>query len=249
MNWRRPGTCASWWAQATEREHLGQQRSLSAVLTDVHWLQNLSPPVRDRVAAEAYESFHPKGVCVARRGEQCHSWIYVAEGLLKVSAVDRSGKAIMYAGVSRSGWVGEGSVIKREVRRYDILALQDSRLLHIPASTVRWLLDTSIEFNHTIIAQLNERCSQYISMVEIDRLQDPVARVAKSLAILFNPILHPSMTPFVPLMQQELGELAGLSRQSVSAALKLLAREGYVETQYGRVIVKDVHALRNYSAP
>lgn len=238
----------SWWAQATECDQLGHQPSLSAVLTDVHWLQTLSQPVRDRVIAEAYESFHPKGVCVARVGEQCHSWIYVAEGLLKVSAMDRSGRAVMYAGVSRSGWVGEGSVIKREVRRYDIVALQDSRLLHIPASTVRWLLDTSIDFNHAIIAQLNERCSQFISMVEIDRLQDPVTRVAKSLAVLFNPILHPGMTPFVPLMQQELGELAGLSRQSVSAALRQLAREGHVETQYGRVIVKDVRALRNYGA-
>jgi CRP/FNR family transcriptional regulator, cyclic AMP receptor protein len=147
---------------------------------------------------------------------------------------------IMFTGVSRGGWFGEGSVIKRELRRYDIYAVRDTHLLHVPSATVRWLLDTSLEFNHSMMAQLNERLSQYISMVETDRMQDPVARVARSLALLFNPILYPRMSAAVPLSQQELGELAGLSRQSISGALKQLQSQGYITTEYNVVIVKKL---------
>lgn len=111
---------------------------------------------------------------------------------------------------------------------------------------MRWLLDTSIEFNHVMLAQVNERLSQYIAMVEIDRLDDPVARVAKSLATLFNPVLYPHMTAAVPPSQTELGELVGLSRQSVSGALKQLDALGYISTEYGGVVVKDLPALRDF---
>ena len=32
--------------------------------------------------------------------------------------------------------------------RYDIIAMRPSRIIHVPGSTFRWLLDTSFEFNH-----------------------------------------------------------------------------------------------------
>ena len=220
--------------------------SIAAILSEVPWVNALPPALRDRVIADVYDSRHGKGEIVVQVGDPTRSWIYVADGLLKVSAIDRSGRMIMFTGVSRGGWFGEGSVIKRELRRYDIYAMRDTHLLHVPSATVRWLLDTSLEFNHSMMAQLNERLSQFISMVETDRMQDPVARVARSLALLFNPILYPRMSAAIPLSQQELGELAGLSRQSISGALKQLQSQGYITTEYNVVIVKNVEALRVY---
>ena len=136
--------------------------------------------------------------------------------------------------------------MKREPRKYDIVALRDSVLLHLPAPSFRWLIDTSLQFNHFILSQLNERLAQYIMMVEIDRLHDPVERVARSISTLFNPILYPSMTAAIPLSQQELGELVGISRQSVGAALKRLEGEGLIAVRYGEVIVLRLDQLREY---
>ena len=39
--------------------------------------------------------------------------------------------------------------------------------------------------------QLNERLGQFIAAREIDRLNNPDVRVARSLASLFNPVLYP----------------------------------------------------------
>ena len=230
---------------ARSRKHAA---GIAELVSEIPWMRALSPLVRDRAEADLYEMNYSKGDSVARVGEPSSSWIYVAEGLLKVSASDGAGRMIMYTGVSQGGWVGEGSVIKRELRRYDIHALRDTRLLHLPSSTFRWLLDTSLEFNHFIISQLNERLSQYISMVEIDRLEEPVARVAKSLAVLFNPVLYPNMTASIPLLQSELGELVGLHRQSINMALKRLQKEGHIAIGYGGVLVNNVNLLRNYGS-
>ena len=195
-------------------------RTVADFLLEVPWVADLPPAVRDGVTADSYETHHRKGDFVVRVGDPTRSWIYVAKGLLKISALDRGGRVIMFTGVSHGGWIGEGAVIKREQRRYDINPMPDTHWVHVPSATVRWLLDTNLEFNHSMMAELNERLSQYISMVEIDRMQDPVARVASLLTVPFNPILYPKMAAIVPPSQQEIGELVGLSRQSVSTALK-----------------------------
>jgi CRP/FNR family transcriptional regulator, cyclic AMP receptor protein len=124
--------------------------------------------------------------------------------------------------------------------------MRPSRVMFLPGSTFRWLLDTSLEFSHLIIARLNERLGQYISMVEIDRLSDPVARVARTMATLYNPVLYPHMGALLTLSQTELGELIGMSRQSIGAALKVLEAEGLVSTEYGGVVVLNLPSLIAY---
>lgn len=235
-------------------EHCGQGRyvqrrqptPLPDLLGEVAWLQQLPLHARQEVLGHAYETSHRKGDAVVRMGDMPSSWIGVADGLLKVAAVDRGGRAVMFTAVPCGSWIGEGAVIKHEPRRYDIVAMRESRLIHIPSATFRWLLDTCVEFNSVVIAHLNERLSQFIAVMEIDRLEEPVARVAKMLATTFNPVLHPLMSTELPMSQSELGELVGLTRQSISSALKQLEQEGLVTTAYGGVGLKDIAGLRNY---
>ncbi len=215
---------------------------------EVEWFQRLPSTARDRVLQDSFETSHPRGGSVVRIGDAAHSWIGVAQGLLKVVGISHSGRMQILTSVSHGGWIGEGAVVKRELRRYEIVAMRESRLVHIPASTFRWLLDTSFEFNHAIITQLNERLSQYITMVEIDRSSDPVERVARMIAVLFDPVLYPRMTTVLPMSHSELGELVGLGRQSIGAALKHLETRGHLTTQYGGIVVKDITALRNFES-
>jgi CRP/FNR family cyclic AMP-dependent transcriptional regulator len=225
-----------------------QTAAIALKLGNVPWMQSLPANVRMRVASEAYQSFHPEKEVVAAKGEPAHSWIGVMDGLLQIRGVFRSGKVVMFAGIPAGSWVGEGSVLKREPRRYDIVAIRPTRAIHIPRATFWWLLETSIEFNHFILQHINERLSQYIWMVETDRYSDPVTRLARALSGLYNPVLYPSMGSIVPLSQEELGELAGLSRQSVNAAIKKLDALGFVRAAYGGLLVKDIIGLRNYES-
>lgn len=219
---------------------------LRRVLEETHWLAEMPTAVRERVVQDAYEvSFQP-GEAVVRKGDPARAWIGVAEGLLKVSTVHRSGKVVMFSALPEGSWGGEGTVFNREPYRYDMVAMRPSLVLYLPSATFRWLLDTSIEFNHLIIARLNARLGTVMAMVEIDRLTDPVARVAQAIGTMFHPVLHPRIGHLLTLSQTELGELIGMSRQSVSTALKSLEREGLVATGYGGIVVKKLSGLINY---
>jgi CRP-like cAMP-binding protein len=108
------------------------------------------------------------------------------------------------------------------------------------------LLDTNLAFNRFLIVQLNERLGQFISLVEGERLLEPDARVARSLANLFNPVLYPGLGHKLEISQEEIGLLAGVSRQRVIQALRVLEKAGLLRVEYGGVMVVDLAGLQGF---
>ena len=210
------------------------------------WARALARDEVDRLAAETVVKEVPAGGLVVRKGEKVEHWIGVVDGLVKMANVSIDGKPMTFTGIGTGGWFGEGSLMKDEPRRYDVVALRDSLVAYMPRATFMRLLDSNFPFNRFLIVQLNERLGQFIAMIEHDRMLGPEARLARSLAGLFNPVLYPGIGSTLPVSQEELGQLVGLSRQRVNQALKRLESEGLVHVEYGGVTVLDLAKLRAY---
>lgn len=224
------------------RDHV----SASFLPAGAPWWNALTPEQQTRVARETEERNYTGGSVVMRKGETVEAWTGVIEGLVKINVVAASGKTATFTGVPAGGWFGEGSLIKNEPRKYDVVALRDTRIAWMPRATFDWLLDTSIGFNRVLLLQLNERLGQFIGLVESERLHDPDARVARCLAQLFNPLLYPGHAGELAVSQEELGFLSGVSRQRANQALQVLERAGLLQVDYGRILIKDLAGLRRY---
>jgi len=186
---------------------------------------------------------------LCRIGRPGNYWFGVVEGLLKMSTDNDQGQTMTFAGIPAGGWFGEGTLLKREVYRYNIQPLRKSVVAGVPVETFHWLLDHSIAFNRFVMDQLNERLGQFIAAREIDRLGNPDVRVARNLAALFNPVLYPSVGEVLRITQQELAYLVGLSRQRVNEALATLEAEGSIRVEYGGLRVLNLDALRSGPVP
>ena len=213
-------------------------------LAGIAWLAELQDEERARAIADLQVVVVNPGELLCRVGKPATFWFGVLDGLLKMSNDTAMGVPITFTGVPPGGWFGEGTVIKREAYRYNIQALRTSRVAGISVETFHWLLDRSIPFNRFVMQQLNERLGQFIGAREIDRMNDPDARVARSLAALFHPVLYPGVGTLLRITQQELGYLVGLSRQRVNEALHALQERGLIRIEYGGVRVLDLEALR-----
>ena len=162
-------------------------------LAQIPWFPALTPTEQDRACAALVVSEAAVGDTICRIGRQATYWFGLVDGLLKMSNDDSQGLVITFAGVAPGGWFGEGTVLKREAYRYNIQALRKSRVAGLPSDTFHWLIEHSQGFNRFVMLQLNERLGQFIAAREIDRLNDPNLRVARSLASLVNPVLYPSV--------------------------------------------------------
>ncbi|SEJ38873.1 Crp/Fnr family transcriptional regulator [Achromobacter sp. NFACC18-2] len=212
------------------------------------WFRVLNAEQQTRVERDLSVQQVVAGSIIERKGELAQAWIGVLAGLVKVSVGNSEGKVASLTGVPAGGWIGEGSLLKREVRKYDIVALRDSVVARLPGATFDWLLDTSIPFNRYLLHQLNERVAQFIGKAEYDRLLDPDARVARCLAELFNPLLYPGMGMRLTITQEEVGYLARVSRQRANQALRKLEEAGLLNVEYGAVRVLDLDGLKLYGS-
>ena len=211
------------------------------------WLALLTDEQQERVQRDVSVTQYPAGAMIERKGEKAFAWIGVLSGLVKVSVGTPDGKLASLTGVPAGGWIGEGSLLKNEIRKYDIVALRASTIVRLPVATFNWLLDTSIPFNRYLLHQLNERVAQFIGKAEYDRLLAPDARVARCLAELFNPLLYPCKSMRLDITQEEIGYLARISRQRTNQALRTLEAAELLRVEYGAVQVLNLDGLKQYS--
>jgi len=207
------------------------------------WFSLLDPTQQERVLRDVQFTQYPAGAIVEHKGGQAWAWIGVHSGLIKVSVSNADGKMASLTGVPAGGWIGEGSLLKHEARKYDVVALRDSVIARLPEASFNWLLDNSIPFNRYLLHQLNERVGQFIGKAEHDRLLAADARVARCLAELFNPLLYPGKGEMrLDITQEEIGYLARTSRQRTNQALGALEAARLVKVEYGAVQVRTSKA-------
>ena len=217
------------------------------MLRRTSWAQSLSPEDFVRARDGTVERCVPTAGFVCRKGEPVEHWFGVVDGLAKMSSDWASGKTASYTGIAAGGWFGEGSMLKAEPRRYDVIALRDTRVACMKHETFHWLLDHSIPFNRFVINQINERLGLFIGLLESERLADIDARVARAIAALFHPVLQPGIESRIAISQGEIGYLAGVSRQRVNRTLRTLEQAGFLIAEYGGVKVLDLDGLRRFA--
>lgn len=219
--------------------------SLSSFLHRWPWFCALSPEPRALVLRTATERTAGAGEDIARAGQPCTDWYGLMQGFLQMYVTGAGGAETTLYCLREGEWGGEGSLLKKEFRRYDLRALTAVRVCLIPASTFEALRQSSIEFNHFLCEIMNARMGTFVGMLEASRLLGPEMCVARALMMLADDQARDAQEISIP--QHQLGLICGLSRQRVNMALNTLRKNGMVrsERRWGFVSV-HVPRLRSY---
>ena len=206
------------------------------------WFATLDAPRQQALRASLVLHQAAKGDCVLHMGSTVQGWYAVLAGLVKLQSVAADGRVSAFLGVPAGEWFGEGSTLKAEPRRYDVIALRDTVLLCLPKVQFDELCAHSLPFNQYLVAHLNRRLGQAMALIEAGRARAPEQRVALYLSRVFWPGARR-----LTLSQEELGLLVGLSRQTVNRVLRQMEREGLVSLTFGQVAILDEPALLRHA--
>jgi CRP-like cAMP-binding protein len=202
------------------------------------WFAHISPAQQESVTRAAYTVRAGKGEVVLPAREQALGWYAVLWGFVKLQSPGQDQQASSFLALTGGEWFGEGSAMKDEPRRYQVVALRDSELLCLPRARFRELIATNLTFNHAVMKHLNLRLGQAMAIIETQRHCNLEQRLALHLSRTFWHGLRR-----LNLSQEELGLLAGMSRQAVNRTLKGLEQRGFVSLLNGRVVSVDQAAI------
>jgi CRP/FNR family transcriptional regulator, cyclic AMP receptor protein len=226
-----------------KRAH-AQSLTLDELLAQSAWFTQLDEPARKHVRGEASERGVAMGDSLGHHGERQHAWFGVLEGLVKWAITARDGRTVTLGGQSVGSWFGEGTLIRNAPRQSDLIALRHSRVAQIPFHTFDWLRQHRPSFNEFLLAQVNERLHWFMGNYTAHGLLDTDNQVARALVGMVHPLLNPRGERHLQLSQEELANLAAVSRQSCNSALMRLRDAGLVQCEYSGILVIDLPGLQ-----
>ena len=160
-------------------------------------------------------------------------------GSFKISSLREDGKEAILAVLEAGNWFGEISLIDLQPRTHDATAVGEAEVLALPRAAFDELMRRHT-FSQAICRMLAARTRSLYGMVEDATLRSTRARVARRLLLL----AHGDATQAadtraaVPVSQEALAMMLGITRQTLSKELKLLAAHGAITLGYGRIDIE-----------
>ena len=185
------------------------------------------------------------GEMLFRQGDAPGGFYGLLAGTLKISSLREDGREAILVMLEAGNWMGEISLMDHEPRTHDATALTPSEVLVVPHAAFAALMQHAA-FAGAIAALLAARVRSLYGMVEDAALRSTRARVARRLLLLArgDATLAPTARPVVPVSQEALAMMLGLTRQTLSAELQALAALGAVSLHYRRIEITSAARLK-----
>jgi CRP/FNR family transcriptional regulator, cyclic AMP receptor protein len=160
-------------------------------------------------------------------------------GSFKISSLREDGKEAILVVLEAGNWFGEISLIDLQPRTHDATAVGEAEVLALPRAAFDELMKRH-PFSQSICRMLASRTRSLYGMVEDATLRSTRARVARRLLLLArgDATQAADMRAVVPVSQEALAMMLGITRQTLSKELKLLAAHGAITLGYGRIDIE-----------
>jgi CRP-like cAMP-binding protein len=214
---------------------------------DTPFLRQLGREDADALLARTRRRRVPRTQPLLRAGAAGHDVVIVLEGRVKLVAYGVDQREVVLALRGPGDLIGEMAALGGQRRTATAIALDDVEAGYLAAAELRGFLAEHPGVALVLIRMLVQRLSE----ADRDRIdlatQDSIGRVAKRLVELAADHGTPDGAGTrieLSLTQDELASWTGATRETVSRALRLMRRLGWIATDHRSITVLDPGALR-----
>lgn len=200
----------------------------------------LDPALQESLRAAAPLRAFATGQLIQQRGDPSTGFWLIESGTVVVGQYLEDGafRAIAHMGAGDS--YGELAWLTGRVRVVDAVAQSPCSLRWIEGRRFDRALSGQPASMRRVMAGLAEELQEMIDLIAGQRGGTGINRIAHFLHNLS------ASGPAIMLGQQELGDLAGVSRVTTNGALRTLEQAGCIERGYRRIVVLDRDRLADW---
>ena len=172
-------------------------------------------------------------------GEQC---FFVLEGSVKVTRLSKDGREVILAMLNEGEFFGEMSLLDGESRSANVIALEKTKVLTLDRNDFIAVVNDYPKIAVQLLKELARRLRKSDRQIASLSLSDAEKRIALCIirfadeqGVIQNGKVSIPKTP----IQQDIANMAGTSRETVSRALGLLEKEDLIERNGRELIILD----------
>ena len=172
-------------------------------------------------------------------GEQC---FFVLEGSVKVTRLSNDGREVILAMLNEGDFFGEMSLLDGESRSANVIALEKTKVLTLDRNDFIAVVNDYPQIAVQLLKELARRLRKSDRQIASLSLSDAEKRIALCIirfadeqGVIQNGKVSIPKTP----IQQDIANMAGTSRETVSRALGLLEKEDLIERHGRELIILD----------
>jgi CRP/FNR family transcriptional regulator, cyclic AMP receptor protein len=190
-------------------------------------------------------TYNPETV-IFQEGDNGEALYILVEGMVKLSKVDLGGYEKTLTLLKPPEFFGEMSLLGSKTRSATAIALNQVKTYLLFADDFNKLMQTYPTVTLNLTSTLAQRLRGMDDEAQILSYKDAQGRVAFVLLRLYRSgvvELNAQGNASVRLTHQELANLAGTSRETVTRALKVLEEIGVIETKPKEILITDISGL------
>lgn len=216
---------------------------------DIPLLSFLSEEEFKKIESNIHLKEYSKGDIIFSTNYPADKMYIVVSGEIKISKYMSDGKEQILYIYDKNDFVGGHNILSGDKYEYNAQALNKTRVLTLTSYDVHNVLKKNNDFLLQVLQQSFERIRKAENL--IDRLSVistdlKVAKLLKNLASLYG-VEHKEGTLIsYHTTQEELGSLAGISRETMSRKLNHFEEQGIIKiVSRGKILIYDMNAIEN----
>ncbi|MDZ7707533.1 MAG: Crp/Fnr family transcriptional regulator [Trueperaceae bacterium] len=218
---------------------------LLAFLADVPLFSGADDRLLDIVAGAVQKRAYPAGAVLFREGDVGEAVYLLRQGTVKLSKVDLGGHEKTLALLRPPEFFGEMAPLSEGTRSATAVAVENVEALLLFGDDFHRLMRDHPRVGLNVNTTLARRLRGMDDEAQVLSYKDAQGRVAYVLLQLHRAgvVELSDGPPLIRLTHQELANMAGTSRETVTRALRALEAEGVIETRPKEILLTDTQGL------
>ena len=192
---------------------------------------------------------YPKGSMIILEEEFGDTVFLVVKGTIKITRVNDEGKEVILSLMGMYEMFGEMSVIDGEARSANALAQENCELIAIKSNDFLNLLKNNFKISYALMSELAKRIRKSDLHIEALSLSDAEHRIGVSILNLAEEmgVIRKGKVTIENLpFQQDIANMSGTSRETVSRILKLFEDRNMLRKHGHTLVIPDYAHFKRF---
>lgn len=216
-------------------------------LSNVPIFSDLKGETLEKIAKSGLIQTYKKNAVILSEEDSGSALFVIVEGKVKISRSSNDDKEVILAILNESDFFGEMSLLDGMARSATVTAVEDSKLFIIQRPEFLDLLSKFPDVSVALLTELTRRLRAATMKIKALSLKDAEGKVATVLLQLADEVgkIRQGVVEIDNLpYQQELANMAGTSRETISRTLHSFAKKGLVELDGSRLRITDYEKFK-----